>query len=96
VPVDAFRSVTIYNRDGYLEANPHDSYTRNSVTSVADSDEVVTLYLSPDGEGLTNHLNTIDGWNYALRLYKPRQSVIDTTGTNRPPQQACSLTSTRS
>jgi hypothetical protein len=38
--VDAFWSVTIYNRDGCLEANPYDSHSRNSVTSVADSGEV--------------------------------------------------------
>jgi hypothetical protein len=87
VPVDAFGSVTIYNRDGYLEANLYDSHTRNSVTSVADSDGVVTLNLSPDGECLTDHLYTMDGRNYALRLYKPRQSVVDNTWKTRTPQQ---------
>jgi len=83
VPVDAFWSVTIYNRDGYLEPNPFDSHNRNSMTSAADLNGIVTLNLSPDGEGLTNHLYVMDGWNYALRLYKPHQSVIDKTW--RPP-----------
>jgi hypothetical protein len=65
------------------------------VTSVADPHGVVTLKLSPDGEGLTNHLYTMDGWNHALRLYKPHQSVIDTTRKSPTPQQIGELTNTR-
>ncbi|MFV1962334.1 MAG: DUF1214 domain-containing protein [Acidimicrobiia bacterium] len=81
VPVDAFWSVTIYNRAGYLEPNPYDSYGLNSVTSVADSNGIVTLNLAPDEDGLDNYLYVMDGWNYALRLYKPRQAVLDKTWT---------------
>ena len=86
VPVDAFWSVTIYNRDGYLEANPYDSYSRNSVTSQPNADGSVTLNLAPTGDGLINHLYVMDGWNYALRLYKPRPSVLDKTWTPPTPQ----------
>jgi len=86
VPVDAFWSVTIYNRDGYLEPNPYDAYNLNSVTSQADDDGMVTLHLAPDGDGLDNHLYVMDGWNYALRLYKPRQEVLDKTWTPPKPQ----------
>ena len=82
-----FWSVTIYNRDGYLEPNPYDSHNMNSVTSVTDSNGVVTLNLSSDGESLANHLYVMDGWNYALRLYKPQRSVIDKTWEPPTPQQ---------
>ena len=30
-----------------------------------------------DSEGLTNHLYIMAGWNYTLRLYRPRQEVLD-------------------
>ncbi len=86
VPVDAFWSVTIYNRDGYLEANQYDSWSLNSVTAQADADGSITLNLAPEGEGLTNHLYVMDGWNYVLRLYKPRQAVLDKTWTPPTPQ----------
>ncbi len=88
VPVDAFWSVTIYNRDGYLEKNPYDSYSLNGVTADASEDGSVVLSLAPDGEGLTNHLYVMDGWNYALRLYKPRGSVLDKTWNPPTPQPA--------
>jgi hypothetical protein len=81
VPVDAFWSVTIYNRDGYLERNPYESHGLNNVTSVADSNGIVTLNLAPEEDGLDNYVYVMDGWNYALRLYKPRQAVLDKTWT---------------
>lgn len=83
VPVDGFWSVTIYNRDGYLEENSYNSYSLNNVTAVVDDDRTVALNLAHDGDGLSNHLYIMDGWNYALRLYKPHKSVIDKTW--RPP-----------
>ena len=86
VPIDAFWSVTIYNRDGYFEANPYDSYNLNSVTARAGADGSITLNLAPQGEGLANHLYVMDGWNYALRLYKPHTSVIDKMWTPPTPQ----------
>jgi hypothetical protein len=86
VPVDGFWSVSIYNRDGYYEANPYDSYNLNSVTAEADSNGLVTLNLAPEPEGLTNHLYVTDGWNYAIRLYRPRPAVLNKTWTPPTPQ----------
>ncbi len=88
VPVDAFWSVTIYNRDGFLEENPYDSYSINNLTAAAEEDGSVILNLAPDGEGLSNHLYIMDGWNYALRLYRPRPEVLDGTWTPPTPQPA--------
>jgi hypothetical protein len=87
VPVDGFWSVTIYNREGYLEPNPFDSYNLNGVTSVAEDDGTVVLNLSPDADGLKNHLYVMDGWNYALRLYRPHPEVVDKTWSPPIPQR---------
>jgi hypothetical protein len=86
VPVDGFWSLTIYSRDGFLEENPYDSYSINNLTAVADEDGSVTVNLAPEGEGLPNHLYIMDGWNYTLRLYRPRGEVLDGTWTPPTPQ----------
>ncbi len=88
VPVDAFWSVSIYNRNGYLEPNPYNSFSLNSVTADASDDGAVTLNLAPEPQGLSNHLYVMDGWNYALRLYRPHGSVINKTWTPPTPQPA--------
>ncbi len=83
---DAFWSVTIYNRDGYFEHNPFNSFSVNSVTAEAEPDGSFVLNFTPDGAGVKNHLYVMDGWNYALRLYQPRPEVIDQTWTPPTPQ----------
>jgi hypothetical protein len=85
VPFDGFWSVAIYNRDGFFEENEYDSYGTNNVTAVANEDGTVTLNLSPDGEGLINHLHVMDGWNYAFRVYRPREEVVNGTWTAPKP-----------
>jgi hypothetical protein len=70
---------------GFFEENEYDSYGTNSVTAVADEDGTVTLSLSPDGEGLINHLHVMDGWSYAFRVYLPREEVVNGTWTAPKP-----------
>jgi hypothetical protein len=86
VPVDAFWSVTVYNRDGYLEPNPFGTHSVNSVTATPDADGSTVLYLAPEPDGRPNHVHVMDGWNYALRLYRPRPSLLDGTWTPPVPE----------
>ena len=86
VPVDGFWSVSIYNRDGFLEANAYDSYSLNNVTAVPDSDGTTTLNLAPADSGLNNHLYVMEDWNYTLRFYRPRQPILDGTWTIPHPE----------
>jgi len=79
VPADAFWSISVYNRDGYFEPNEYDAYSVNSVTAVRGDDGGVTVSFGPEPDGGDNYLHVADGWNYVVRLYRPRPEVLDGT-----------------
>jgi hypothetical protein len=86
VPVDGFWSVTVYNKDGYFEKNKYDSYSVNSVTATPSADGSVTVNFGTEPDGTDNFLYVMEGWNYTVRLYRPRPSVLDGTWTFPEPQ----------
>ena len=79
VPVDAFWSVSVYNGKGFFEPNAAGLYSVNSVTGVRGADGSVTVRFVPsaDGELPPNAIIVPDGWNYLIRLYRPRPQIID-------------------
>jgi hypothetical protein len=79
VPVDAFWSVSVYDAKGFFVPNPQGRYNVNSVTAVRDDDGAVTVRFAP-ADNLGDEPNTIpvpDGWNFLVRLYRPRAEVLD-------------------
>jgi hypothetical protein len=76
VPVDAFWSVTVYNRDLYLEENEYDAYSVNNVTAERDDDGSITIHLGGDPDQ-PNFIYTPEGWHYIVRLYQPREEILD-------------------
>jgi hypothetical protein len=80
VPVDAFWSVSLYNKDGYFEKNPSGVYVINDRNSTADSDGSITIHFGGDSDQ-PNHLYIMDGWNYIVRLYRPRKEILDGSWT---------------
>ncbi|MFB6140122.1 MAG: DUF1214 domain-containing protein [Halosimplex sp.] len=83
VPVDGFWSVTVYNRDLYLEENQYDAYSVNDVTTERNADGSVTIHFGGDPDQ-PNFLYTPEEWNYVVRLYRPREPILD--GSYRFPE----------
>ncbi|OMC34401.1 carboxylesterase [Mycobacterium sp. GA-1841] len=79
VPVDGFWSVTVYNQDGYFTPNPQNAYSVNNVTAVKDPDGAITIQFGGSGAG--NVLPVTAGWNYLVRLYRPRTEILDGSWT---------------
>ena len=85
-PIGAFWSITAYNADKFLHANPIDRYVINSPMLPAlkqDPDGGFTLYLqyaSPGPDLESNWLPVSqDGFNLAFRTYQPSQAIINGT-----------------
>ena len=78
VPVDGFWSVSVYNKGGYFEKNSANAYTVNDVTAKPNADGSVTIHFGGD-ENAPNYLPIAPGWNYLLRLYRPRKEILDGT-----------------
>lgn len=76
VPVDGFWSISVYNSDGYFEPNAQNAYSLNSITARKNEDgSVVVQFGACDGQ-VPNCLPIMPGWNYMVRLYRPRPEVL--------------------
>lgn len=82
VPVEAFWSVTVYNKDGFFTPNELNAYSFNSVTAERNGDGSVTVHFGGDPKA-TNYLPITDGWNYVVRCYLPGWQIIE--GNWAPP-----------
>jgi hypothetical protein len=81
VPVDGFWSISVYNAKGYFEPNRHDAYTLNSITSEKNPDGSVTIQFGGYDGRVANCLPIMPGWNYTVRLYRPRPEILNGTWT---------------
>jgi hypothetical protein len=77
VPVDAFWSVTVYNAEGYLEPNDLNRNSYNSVSATPNGDGSYTINFGSCEDGRVNCIPITPGWNYTIRLYKPRAEILD-------------------
>ena len=77
VPVDGFWSITAYNEKGFFEA-PENAISVNNVTGKRNKDGSMTIHFGGDPQAV-NHLRIMPGWNYIVRLYRPRHEILDGT-----------------
>jgi hypothetical protein len=75
VPVDGFWSISVYNADGYFEPDRRQAYSVNSLTAAPNRDGSVTVQFG-DGQASPNCLSIMAGWNYMVRLYRPRPEIL--------------------
>ena len=80
VPVDGFWSISVYNADGYFEPNERNAYSVNNITATPNDDGSVTVHFG-GADDLPNMIPIMDGWNYLVRLYRPRAEILDGSWT---------------
>jgi len=76
VPVDGFWSISLYNAKGYYEQNSYNAYTLNNTTAKKGEDGSVTVQFGGCDGKIPNCLPIMSGWNYMVRLYRPRPEVL--------------------
>ncbi|MBI1345292.1 DUF1214 domain-containing protein [bacterium] len=86
VPVQAFWSVTVYNKDGFFTPNDLQAYSFNSITSQRSPDGSVTIHFGGNPQA-TNYLPITEGWNYVVRCYLPGWQIIEGNWTPPQPQR---------
>ena len=84
VPIDGFWSLTVYNSEGYLQPNKDNTYSVNSITAKKAPDGSITIQFGGCDGKIQNCLPIIEGWNYTVRLFKPRPEILE--GTWRFPE----------
>lgn len=79
VPVDAFWSVSVYDAKGFFEKNPYNAYSLNNITAKKDADGAVAIQFGGCDGKIPNCLPIMQGWNYTVRLYRPRPEILNGT-----------------
>lgn len=81
VPVEAFWSISVYNAQGYFQPNPQKAYSLNNITAKKEGDGSIAIQFGGCDGKIPNCLPTMKGWNYTVRLYRPRAEILNGSWT---------------
>jgi len=77
VPVDGFWSISLYNGEGYFVKNDASAYSLNNLTAKKNADGSISVQFGGCDGKVPNCLPIMAGWNYTVRLYRPRAEVLN-------------------
>jgi hypothetical protein len=63
--------------DGFYQKNQFDAYTLNRITAIKSGDGSVTVHFGECDGKIENCLPIMPGWNYMVRLHRPRKEILD-------------------
>jgi hypothetical protein len=81
VPVDGFWSISVYNAVGRFQKNAFDAYALNSITAKKSPDSSIVIQFGGCDGKIPNCLPIVKGWNYMVRLYRPRAEILNGSWT---------------
>jgi hypothetical protein len=70
-------SISVYNANGFFEKNDRNAYSVNSLTATPSSDGSFTIQFGGCEKTAPNCLPIVPGWNYTVRMYRPRKAILD-------------------
>ncbi|HZZ22184.1 MAG TPA: DUF1254 domain-containing protein [Roseiarcus sp.] len=88
VPVDGFWSISVYDDKGYFVANPQNAYSLNNLIAKPGEDGSFAVQFGGCDSKIPNCLPTLPGWNYLVRLYRPKPEILSGAWTFPEPQAA--------
>jgi len=68
--------ITVYNSKGFLQPNPENAYSVNSLTAKKGPDGSVAIQFGGCDGKIQNCLPITEGWNYTARLFRPRAEIL--------------------
>ena len=69
-------SITIYNSDGYFQRGSNGKISINSLNAIANEDHSITIHFGGCDDGRRNCLRLMPNWTYAIRIYRPEDSLL--------------------